>query len=166
MPSPDDADEIDLSAFAARLGALRPTMISDRDQILFRAGQASARAQPKPRSRFWPALAAGLATVAAGQGYFIAHQPKPAVVERIVYLPCPLPTPTIRVATETPRPSVPQPDLPVDPPAPFLWADHLARSRWDELPIPTLILPRRLPALSGRDLLRYELRNALQGDPS
>ena len=164
MPSPDGADEIDLSAFAARLGALRPTAISDRDQILFRAGQASVRVQTKPRSRFWPALAAGLAAVAVGEGFLIAHRPEPEVVERIVYLSPP--APTVLVAAETPQPSVPQPDHPVDPPSSMLRADHLARSRWDELPIPTLILPRRLPALSGRDLLRYELRNALQGDSS
>ena len=166
MPSPVDDDETDLSAFAARLGALRPASLADRDQILFRAGQASVRPQPQPRGRFWFALAAGLAAVAAGEGILIAHRPDPGIVERVVYLPSPQPTPTIPVATETPQPSVQNPDHPVDPPSPISRSDQIARTPWDELPTPTLILPRRLPALSGRDLLRYELRTALQGDSS
>ena len=160
------ADDADLNAFADRLGALRPTAILDRDQILFRAGQASVRVQTKPRSRFWPALAAGLAVVVVGEGLLIAHRPEPVVVERIVYLSPPTIAPTLQVAAETPRPLLPQPDHPIYPQSSMLRADHLARSRWDELPIPTLILPSRLPVLSGRDLLRYELRNALQGDSS
>ncbi len=166
MPPADDSAEADLNDFAARLQALRPLPTEHRDRILFRAGQATAAAGRARRSRVavWPAIAAGLALVVLGEGALLARRPPPEVVERIVYLPRPAPVgvavvPSSLVAAPPPRVR----DL--TPRA--RWADQMARFGGDGVAVPVLTAPRpALPTLSGRDLLRQELRAALKGDDS
>ncbi len=55
----------------------------DRDQLLFRAGQASVR----PRSRLWPTSTALCAVMAAILGTAFAVQSGRSPAERIVYVP-------------------------------------------------------------------------------
>jgi len=55
----------------------------DRDQLLFRAGQASVRTRPW----LWPTSTALLGIVVCVLGTALALRPAPATVERVVYVP-------------------------------------------------------------------------------
>jgi hypothetical protein len=68
------------------LGQMTPAALAaDRDRLLFRAGEASARGEDRGPSRItrvlWPAVAAALALVAEGLGTALAmHEPDVRVV--------------------------------------------------------------------------------------
>jgi hypothetical protein len=77
-----------LSAIESALRGLAPHAGGlDRDELLFRAGRASA-------PRRWPwALAAGASAATAGVlAVLLALRPAPAVVERVRYVPAPATT--------------------------------------------------------------------------
>jgi hypothetical protein len=64
-----------------------PALAANRDELFFRAGEASARGQLVGRERwrmFWPAIAASLAVVAAGLGFELIRRKPEIVVERPV----------------------------------------------------------------------------------
>ncbi len=89
-PVPQDSG---LKAVEAALGSLAPARSRiDRDLVMFRAGQASARRASSGR-RPWMAAAAGLASVALGEAAFMARRPPPVVVERVVVVREPAPAP-------------------------------------------------------------------------
>jgi hypothetical protein len=68
----------------------------DRDQLLFRAGQASVRS----RSWLWPTTTGLLAAAACVLGTALALRPAPATIERIVYVPVSQP-----VVASVPKPA-------------------------------------------------------------
>jgi hypothetical protein len=75
-----------LAALEKSLAALVPVPGRiDRDQLLFRAGQASVRTRPW----LWPTATALLTVVAGVLGTALALRPTPAPVERVVYVPLP-----------------------------------------------------------------------------
>src|SRR5439155_12790155 len=77
-----------LAALEKSLTALVPVPGRiDRDQLLFRAGQASVRTRPW----LWPTSTALLAVVASVLGTALIMRPAPAPVDRIVYVPVPQP---------------------------------------------------------------------------
>src|SRR5215831_14138364 len=81
-----------LTALEISLAALVPVPGRiDRDQLLFRAGQASVRSRPW----LWPAATALSAVVAVVLGTVLALRPAPATVERVVYLPLHQPAPRL-----------------------------------------------------------------------
>jgi hypothetical protein len=81
-----------LAALEKSLSALVPVPGRiDRDQLLFRAGQASVR----PRLWLWPAATALSMVVTAVLGTVLALRPAPATVERVVYEPLHQPTPEL-----------------------------------------------------------------------
>jgi hypothetical protein len=94
-----------LAALEKSLAALVPVPGRiDRDQLLFRAGQASVRS----RSWVWPTTTALLTVVAAVLGTVLALRPAPAPVERVVYVPvpqspAPTETPTAQVVVSAPN---------------------------------------------------------------
>lgn len=92
-------------AFEASLRSLKPSPGRiDRDLILYRAGQASMR--PRRRPVFWPSVAAGLAAIALLEAGLLANRDAPGVVERIVVVREPIPTPPAlpeKVAAIPPR---------------------------------------------------------------
>jgi hypothetical protein len=72
-----------LAALEKSLASLAPAPGRiDRDQLLFRAGQASMRG----RAWFWPSATALVALVAVGLGMALAVRPESRVVERVVYV--------------------------------------------------------------------------------
>ncbi len=175
MPLEDDAPQTDLSDFAAALGSLRPSPVANRDRIVALAALAS-RAGPLSgaRRRFWPALAAGLAAIALGEGVLLARRPAPEVVERVVVVREAIagPIAASEPARAMPDEPVPATRSPVDhaelPPRRRL-IDQIARSSLADFPAeePAAGSAPRLPLLSGRDLFRQELRVALfAGDRS
>jgi len=175
MPLEDDAPQTDLSDFAAALGSLRPSPVANRDRIVALAGQASqAGPLSGARRRFWPALAAGLAAVALGEGVLLARRPAPEVVERIEVVressasPLTASEPS-RVLPDEPVPATPAPVDRAELPPRRRLIDQIARSGLGGLPAeePATGSAPRLPLLSGRDLFRQELRVALfAGDRS
>ena len=171
MPLEDASDRPDLTDFEAALGSLRPTPTAGRDRILFRAGVASVAG--RSRRRAWPALAAGLAAVAIGEAAMLAHRPPPQIVERIVVIREPTSTkpgpPPGTVAVANPIPSTPTTPTGQGWSARTRLTDQLLRQGLEGLPNSTSSVgsSNRLPLLSGRDLLRQELRSALfSGDRS
>lgn len=74
----------ELSAIEAALGSLVPARSRiDRDLVMFRAGQAAARAPSRSR-RAWIACAASLGLVALAEALLLAHRPPQPIVERVV----------------------------------------------------------------------------------
>ncbi len=93
--------EIELEA---ALGGLQPVTVAiERDRLMYRAGQSSARR----RNLAWPILSIALALML---GVSLMHQPetktKTVKVEKLVYIPQPAPStqPTTRMATHTGQP--------------------------------------------------------------
>lgn len=84
MSEPDRQDRIDEAL--ALLSRMTPAALdANRDELFFRAGEASARgalaAAPAWRQRVWPAIAATLALVATGLGYsLVTRRPEIQVV--------------------------------------------------------------------------------------
>jgi hypothetical protein len=77
-----------LAALEKSLSALTPAPGRiDRDQLLFRAGQASM----KGRVWLWPSATALVTLVAVGLGIALAQRPVSPLVERVVYIPDGLP---------------------------------------------------------------------------
>lgn len=75
--------ELELTDFERSLAALTPSPgLFNRDRLMYEAGRRSALNQP--RRRLWPAIAASLAVVAAGQAIALSRPPGPKVVERVV----------------------------------------------------------------------------------
>ena len=95
-----------LAALEKSLTALVPVPGRiDRDQLLFRAGQASARTRPW----LWPTSTALLAVVACVLGTALVMRPGSTTVDRIVFVPVPqstvispTPTPSAVVSTTSP----------------------------------------------------------------
>ena len=83
----------EVTAIESALRALVPSRSElDRDRLMFRAGQVSARSRLLTRWA-WPSIAATLAIVAAGEGVLLATRPEPRVVERLVIVREPAPPP-------------------------------------------------------------------------
>ncbi len=174
MPLEDASPGPDLSDLELALGSLAPTPLAARDRILFEAGRASGMGGSARRLRgVWPSLAAGFGLIALGEAALLARRPTPEVVVRTVVVREPaLPqreaAPTRVVDAE---PVVPLPPAPSFAPmtARDRLNDQILRFGLDGLPAPTpnAAPVNRLPLLSGRDLLRQELRSALfSGDHS
>lgn len=73
-----------LNAIEQALGALAPSRSRlDRDQLMFRAGQAAARPSPGGR-RLWIAVAAGTGLIALGEAAMLAQRPIPQIIERVI----------------------------------------------------------------------------------
>jgi hypothetical protein len=119
-----------LAELAAALKALAPAPARlDRDRLLYRAGQVSARRT----GWLWPATAAAVVALAAGAlTGALALRPGPQTVERIVVvnkaMPAPLPVPP-RLPPQAP-PEKPQ-AAPV-PPVQSLSAEAVARETFPE----------------------------------
>jgi hypothetical protein len=96
-PAPDPS----LAAVEAALAGLAPRPGNiDRDQLLFRAGQASVRR----RGWLWPTAAALSTTFAAALGLLLLLRPEPSPVERVVVVKVVEPAPTPPPAPEPPAP--------------------------------------------------------------
>jgi hypothetical protein len=84
----DSTSDPKLAALEKSLTALVPVPGRiDRDQLLFRAGQASVRTRPW----LWPTSTALLAVVASVLGTALVMRPAPTTVDRVVYVPVPQP---------------------------------------------------------------------------
>jgi hypothetical protein len=83
----------ELNDLAAALAALAPAGSTiDRDELMYRAGQASAVAsRPSARRWLWPLATAACVLVSATAGFQAASRWSPQVVERIVHVPAPPP---------------------------------------------------------------------------
>ena len=86
------------------LGGLQPVAVAiERDRLMYRAGQSSARR----RNLAWPILSVALALLL---GASLLHQPEPqpqtVEVETLVYVPVPAPStqPAIHMSAQTVRP--------------------------------------------------------------
>ncbi len=93
----------ELAALEAALARLTPAPAGiSRAQVLFRAGQASARR----RGWIWPCVTAALALATVTLGAALLLRPEPPVVERIVYVRVEPPAPPApRVADKPPPPA-------------------------------------------------------------
>jgi hypothetical protein len=90
-----------LGGLEQALAALRPAADGlDRDNLLFRAGQASTRRPRWP----WPAAAAAANLLAVGLGVVLLVRPGPPTVERVVVLREPASTPSEPPSFATSRP--------------------------------------------------------------
>ncbi|SRR6266478_3276557 len=79
----DSTTDPKLAALEKSLSALVPAPGRiDRDQLLFRAGQASAR---RPQ-RLWPCAMALVSVIAVGLGLALMIRPEPRVIERVVFV--------------------------------------------------------------------------------
>jgi hypothetical protein len=84
---PDETENPELTAVSVALTSLAPSAGRlDRDQILYRAGQASMRHGQWP----WPTATALLAVVSLGLGIYVLRPPEPQTLERIVYVHVPI----------------------------------------------------------------------------
>jgi hypothetical protein len=98
----------ELTAVEAALGSLAPAPGRlDRDRVMFQAGRAAPRRSLARAG--WPALAACLAVVAAGEGAALSSRPAVRYVDRVVVVrepalpaPAPLQTP---IAVPEPEPA-------------------------------------------------------------
>ncbi len=80
---PDQAHDPELAALERKLAALVPASGQlNRDQVMFRAGQASL----KRAGWFWPAVAGAMTLVAAGLGGVLLLRPQPETEKHIVYV--------------------------------------------------------------------------------
>jgi len=80
---PEEIHGQELAAVEAALAALAPLPARiDRDHLMYRAGQSSAR-QP---GFVWPGLSAGLAALSVALGAALVLRPLQPPVERIVYV--------------------------------------------------------------------------------
>ncbi len=87
----------DLEALLAGLAPLPGRL--DRDQLLFRAGQASVTRT----SWLWPGATSVLALLALGLVVALVWRPSPSAVERVVYVPVQAPAPAPISVPEIPE---------------------------------------------------------------
>ena len=139
----------------ALLGRLTPPAVPvDRDELFFRAGEASANSElagSSLRRLAWPAFAATLAFLGAGLGYTVADR-EPEI--QIVYVERPLNEPALSADTAIETPTVASSSS--DEPAMGL----VARRVHQDLPISSeidLIHPQDWAALS--DAFAQQLRS-------
>jgi hypothetical protein len=136
---PGETDNPQLANLAAALASLAPSAGRfDRDQLLYRAGQASVRRPRWP----WPAATATLAALAVGLGIVAYHHREPLTIDRIVYVPLeqpasPSPIPRSERSALTAGSAHSDTDSPPSSPLSFYRLEQVA-SRWgvDGLPIP------------------------------
>jgi hypothetical protein len=88
MPQPHEKGLSDLEKLLAALPP-RPTTL-DRDNLLFRAGQASMR-----RSWVWPLAAVGMSVATGCLAMILVLHPLPEPVIQIVRVQVPVPTPDV-----------------------------------------------------------------------
>jgi hypothetical protein len=136
----------------------------DRDLVMYRAGQASARTASQGR-RAWMATAAGLALLATVEAALLACRPGPTVVERVVLVhePAPAAAPRSDIAATT------EPLVGMEPTAYQRLTWQVSRYGLDGLPASPSVARQGAPTAppSARRLLIEELRNVLEpGDPS
>jgi hypothetical protein len=155
----DPIDE-EMTSLAEALGALAPARPPiDRDRLMYDAGRAEGRRQARAR-RGWPAMAAGLAVVAAGEGALLVRRPPPRVIERVVVIREP--------ARQDPRsPAVlaaPGPDRPRSGDFPGLgWtardrlADQVIRYGLNGLPASPPLIARDDPEMRPEDSIRSRI---------
>ncbi|MDZ4782398.1 MAG: hypothetical protein SGJ19_19305 [Planctomycetia bacterium] len=87
---PRDASTPDpLSGFEKQLQSLRPTAALGRDQLMFRAGQASVERGVTPRRWWLLAATNGISALAAGLLVAMTMQPEPRAEEQVVERPAP-----------------------------------------------------------------------------
>lgn len=139
-----------LTRFEEALKSLAPAPAClDRDQLLFRAGQASSRR----RGWVWPAASAVLAAVALTLGALLVFRSAPPPIERIIQVPAPPTQPMDRPLLED-SPSVPDAVTAVPRPPGYLrLRDEVLRWGADGLPQPAPVPPTDVPRLPLEDLL-------------
>jgi len=104
MQDPDPLTPADRE-LAVALGGLKPAATAiDRDRMMFRAGQATA----KQGRRGWQGLTAGLVLML---GVSILTRPTPSRVERIVYVAQESPAPVHRATWSPPGRRYDRPDI-------------------------------------------------------
>lgn len=142
--SPEQELPPELKSLEAALASLRPTPGGlDRDRLMFRAGEESARRLRMGRL-VWPAACAASAGVAAALVLMLVSRPGPEVVERVVYVPAPQPAPA--KAPPAPAP-VGEPEQSLPP---------------DARPLQPAALAVRLPGILGRVTPRAEYLRRLE----
>jgi hypothetical protein len=190
QPQPDENPE--LTAVEAALGSLAPAPGRlDRDRVMFQAGRAAPHRSLARAG--WPALAACLAVVAAGEGALLSSRPAIRYVDRVVVVrepapslaPAPAPAPTSApIAGPEPEPEPKLAGDVVEARLPFLTLTRVEtdyerlRARVLEYGLDGLPEPPTLAAYSGGPsavrpdesaaaLLRSEVDAILKpGDPS
>ncbi len=79
-----------LSGFEKQLQSLRPATALDRDQLMFRAGQASVEHRATAPRRWWLLVTTnGFSALAAGLLVAATLHPEPQAVEQVVERPAP-----------------------------------------------------------------------------
>jgi hypothetical protein len=161
----------ELKAIEAALGSLVPARSGiDRDRVMFRAGQASARP-----SRFglltWNLIAASLALVAVGEGILLAHRPPRQIVKEMVVVrePAPVVPPVEPSVAEAPASLPSQSSLSLGQSTYERLTSQVLRYGLDGLPAsPTVAWPAAGPRpTSSGQMLQEELRRLRDpGDPS
>jgi hypothetical protein len=158
----DHIHQAELAALEAALKGLAPAPATlDRDQLFFRAGQASL-----PRRRWLTRVTIASLTLAVGiLAALLVLQPQPQRVEHVVVVTVPVPTPMqpVDVPVAPPPESLPDPSTPA--PLTPVFSTHYLRTRDQALrwgveslpepdPTPLADLPQR--PTSMLDLLRGE----------
>jgi hypothetical protein len=166
----------ELSGIEDALGSIAPAPSRlDRDRLMFRAGQAANRPSPFGQ-RLWVAIAASTGLVALGEAALLARRPHPQVVERVVVVREPAPTPLVRHDDRTTAQSPPSQRLPASERPSSLGstaserlASQVLRYGLDGLPTPPSYAGSG-PALwpvPAHQLLQEELQEFLEpGGPS
>ena len=86
---PEEAHHPELAATEAALASLAPLPGQlDRDQLMIRAGQASATR----RHWLWPAATSAIALLSTGLGLALVLQPAPQQITHVVYIPVEAPS--------------------------------------------------------------------------
>ncbi|WP_406697406.1 hypothetical protein V5E97_00970 [Singulisphaera sp. Ch08] len=100
------AVDLELNAIEHALGSLTPSRSRlDRDQLMFRAGQASMRKASVGRG-LWIAVAASTGLIALGEAAMLANRPTPQIIEKVIVVrerePVARDTPTDPVVAQAP----------------------------------------------------------------
>ncbi|SIO66911.1 hypothetical protein SAMN05444166_8269 [Singulisphaera sp. GP187] len=102
-----NAVDLELNAIEHALGSLTPSRSRlDRDQLMFRAGQAATARPASAGRRLWIAVAAGTGLIALGEAALLAHRPAPQIIEKVIVVrdrePVVRDAPTDPVVTQAP----------------------------------------------------------------
>jgi hypothetical protein len=146
---PEETFDPELNALQSALADLVPRTTINRDQVLFRAGQASVRG----RRWLWPSLAAAWCGLALGLGAALVAQRNQEPVERVVWVKVPVPA----VEERTPTPSSSTlaallPDLPAASGEYLQLRQQVVRFGADALPDPPATAPLDPPVTVERIL--------------